>query len=94
MSKISDSPDGSPEAEKHTSAGLITPQTMADHKATWWVYAGPEKIRHTRHMRGTWGYDVTCSCGRFETRTGGGTRAYVAGQLWDHRYDEQFERAS
>ena len=48
-----------------------TARVMREHRATWWVYAGDELIRHTAAMRGTWGYEVKCSCG-WQTRTGGG----------------------
>ena len=62
---------------------------MTKHRATWWVYVEPgnidTRIRHTAQMRGTWGYDVTCSCG-WDSRTGGGTRRYVASTLEDHRW--------
>ena len=59
---------------------------MTGHRATWWVYAGTERIRHTAAMRGSWGYDVTCSCG-WDSKTGGALRRYVAGKLEDHRDD-------
>jgi hypothetical protein len=43
---------------------LIKPATMREHRATWWVWSGGEKIRHTASMRGHWpGWDVACSCG-------------------------------
>ena len=76
------------------SLGLITPQTMREHRARWFVYAGPsggpfEKIPHNSKMRGSWaGYDVTCSCG-WESCTGGAIRSYVADKLDDHRFDVQ-----
>jgi hypothetical protein len=70
--------------------GLITEETMREHRATWWVYAGRERIRHTHHMRGTWGYDVTCSCGRWESHTGGATRGTVQRALDDHRLEAQW----
>jgi hypothetical protein len=56
------------------------------HRATWWVHAGTGRIRHTAAMRGSWGYDVTCSCG-WDSRTGGGLRRYVAELLGQHRDD-------
>jgi hypothetical protein len=62
------------------------PETMQAHRATWFVYAGDEKIRHNAQMRGQWGYDVTCSCG-WESRTGGGLKRYVSDQLWQHRFE-------
>lgn len=70
------------------SLGLVTDETMREHRATWWVYAGRERIRRTARMRGTWGYDVTCSCG-WDSSTGGGTRNYVQDKLDDHRWDAQ-----
>lgn len=70
-------------------AHLITPRTRARHRATWWVYTAPgQRIRHESTMRGTWGYDVTCSC-TWDSRTGGATRGSVADALWGHRYEMQ-----
>jgi hypothetical protein len=76
------------------SLGLITDETMREHRARWLVWAGPaggprEKIPHTANMRGHWpGWDVACSCG-WESCTGGATRSYVASKLDDHRFDAQ-----
>lgn len=78
--------------------GLITGQTMREHRARWYVYAGGhgtplEKTPHAATMRGHWpGFDVTCSCG-WESRTGGATRRSVADMLDDHRLDAQAARA-
>lgn len=58
--------------------------TATAHRATWWVYAGRDRIRHTAQMRGTWDYDVTCSCG-WDSATGGALRRYVAEKLDGHR---------
>lgn len=75
---------------------LIAPETMRGHRARWFVYVGEgatrAKIPHTATMRGQWGYDVTCSCGEFETRTGGATRKYIEDELWMHRYSAQSEQ--
>ena len=54
---------------------------------SWFVYAGSEKIPHTRSMAGTWGYDATCSCG-WETRTGGATRSCVEEEVQFHKSSE------
>jgi hypothetical protein len=54
------------------------------HRISWFVYAGRERIRHTAMMRGTWGYDATCSCG-WDSRTGGALRRYVADLVADHK---------
>lgn len=70
-------------------SSLISAETMKAHRATWYVWAGGVKMPRQATMRGTWGYDVTCSCGEFETRTGGVTRRYVEGELWVHRYMAQ-----
>lgn len=58
--------------------------SKAQHRITWWVWAGSEKIRRTAKMRGTWGYDVTCSCG-WETRTGGAVRSYIESEVYLHK---------
>ena len=68
---------------------MITEETKKNHRGIWFVYAGTELIRRTAQMRGTWPYEVKCSCGNFETRTGGGTAGYCKQQLEDHRYDVQ-----
>ena len=56
------------------------------HRITWWVYAGSERIRRTAAMRGTWGYDATCSCG-WDTHTGGATRGYVQREVDFHKWE-------
>ena len=70
---------------------LISPETMAEHKATWFVYAGDERIRFQQTMRGTWDFDVVCSCG-WDSRIGGGTRTACRRALDDHRSDAQFDK--
>jgi hypothetical protein len=72
-------------------AASFTPEIMKAHRGTWYVYAGTEKIRYQATMRGQWGYDVECSCGRFSTNTGGAVRRYVEDELWDHRFSMQTE---
>ena len=70
---------------------FISAETLRDHRATWWVYAGTERIRYQKTMRGQWGYDVTCSCG-WDSITGGGLKRYVADRLFDHRHDAEIDR--
>lgn len=72
-----------------SASALFSAETLKAHRATWWVWADGVKMRHQASMRGSWGYDVTCSCGEFETRTGGGTRNYVESELWFHRYEAE-----
>jgi hypothetical protein len=62
------------------------------------VYAGDEKIRHTSHMRGEWGYDFKCSCG-YESRTGGAVKSYVRDlidrhKIEDHGYQTEYSYKS
>ena len=57
-----------------------------EHRITWWVYAGRERIRRTATMRGRWGYDATCSCG-WDAHTGGATRASVQRAVEDHKWE-------
>ena len=59
--------------------------TETKHRIRWYVYAGDEMIPHTASMRGTWGYDVKCSCG-WESRTGGATRTSVERDVWFHKH--------
>ena len=76
------------------SLGLITDETMREHRARWFVYAGGygqplTKIPHTASMRGHWpGYDVECSCG-WKSRTGGAIKRSVQDALDDHRYSAE-----
>jgi hypothetical protein len=74
-------------------SSLITPETMQAHRATWWAYAGGQRIRREKTMRGQWSFDVTCSC-RWDSRIGGGVRSAVEEALGDHRYDEQIKKES
>jgi len=69
---------------------VLTPETMRAHQARWYVYGDGERLRHTSAMRGTWGWDVECSCG-WQSRTGGGLRRHVEDQLWQHRWEAQEE---
>lgn len=62
----------------------VTETQIAEHRITWFVWAGNEKIRRTATMRGSWGYDVECSCGQ-KSRTGGATLGYMKGQVYDHK---------
>ena len=70
----------------------FSPEVMKAHRATWFVYAGSERIPHTATMRGQWGYDVECSCG-WSTTTGGAIKRYVADELWAHRFSAESETA-
>jgi len=69
---------------------LISSETLKAHRARWFVWAGGVKIRRNSKMRGSWGYDVTCSCG-WESKTGGATYGTVEDALFDHRHDAQIE---
>jgi hypothetical protein len=74
------------------ATSLITPETMREHRARWFVYIGNrERIPVQSSMRGRWpgGFDVVCSCGEWESRTGGATRRSVADELWSHRFSAQ-----
>ena len=79
------------------SVTSVSPETMREHRATWWVYTGAvvkgrrERIRRQARMRGAWpGYDVTCSCG-YETRLGA-TYGSVARDLLAHRLLAQYQK--
>ena len=58
--------------------------TTTEHRITWWVWAGSEKIRRTSKMRGTWGYDASCACG-WETRTGGAVKRCISDEIYYHK---------
>lgn len=78
---------------------MITPETMREHRATWFVWSGDGSaayprtmIRHQATMMGTWGWDATCSCGQWASKTGGATKRSVEEALWFHRLDAQAEK--
>jgi hypothetical protein len=62
--------------------------TSTKPRITWWVWAWngerSEKMRHTAAMRGTWGWDASCSCG-WETSTGGAIKRCVADEVYFHK---------
>jgi len=71
------------------STKLVPTTTKANIK--WFVYAGNEKIRYNKTMRGVWGYDATCSCG-WESKTGGAIRSSVEAEVYAHkRFDHEYE---
>lgn len=55
------------------------------HRMRWFVWAEGQRFPHKATMRGTWGYDVECSCGDFATRTGGATLGYIRNEIWLHK---------
>jgi hypothetical protein len=66
----------------------------------WFVWAGDVKMPYESSMRGTWGWDATCSCG-WQTRTGGAVRSSVLESVQDHKkyehgyeYDFQYDFAA
>lgn len=59
---------------------------LSGHRGRWYVYAGRERIPHTSAMRGTWGFDVVCSCG-WDSQTGGATRGSVERDFDSHKFD-------
>jgi N6-adenosine-specific RNA methylase IME4 len=63
----------------------MTEAATTEHRIRWYVWAGGQRLPRTARMRGTWGYDVECSCG-WQTRTGGATRKYVEDQVWLHKH--------
>ena len=80
------------------SVTTISPETMREHRATWWVYTGAmidgrrERIRRQARMRGVWpGYDVTCSCG-WESDPCGVTCGSAAKDLMVHRMLAQYRK--
>jgi hypothetical protein len=74
----------------HILSKYLSPETKKAHRATWYVWSGGEKMRAASTMRGTWGWDATCSCGRWQSHTGGATRGSVEDALYDHRRDAEF----
>lgn len=69
--------------------GIIRPETMKAHRMSWFVYADGQRMPRQSSMRGQWGYDVVCSCGNFETHTGGATKTYIDDEIFAHRFSEQ-----
>lgn len=58
--------------------------TTMKHRITWFVVVDGVPHRHKTTMRGSWGYDVTCSCG-WQTRTGGAVRRYIREEIDIHK---------
>ena len=57
----------------------------------WFVYAGEEKIRYNKTMRGQWGYEASCSCW-WETRSGGAVRSSIQWEIETHKvYDHGYK---
>lgn len=73
----------------HILGKYLSPETKKAHRATWYSWASGEKMRATATMRGTWGWDAVCSCGRWESHTGGATRGTVEDALYDHRREAE-----
>ncbi len=56
------------------------------HRMRWFVWAEGVRMPRTAMMRGTWGYDVECSCGEFATNTGGATLGHIRSEIWHHKW--------
>lgn len=72
------------------TGSMISDEILKAHRAAWYVWSGGVKMRRTAKMMGSWGYDVTCSCG-WESKTGGATRTSVEDAFFDHRLDAQID---
>jgi hypothetical protein len=66
--------------------------TATEHRISWFAYADGKRIPRTASMRGTWGYDVTCSCG-WDSRTGGATKSYLTAEVQLHKILERIEQS-
>jgi hypothetical protein len=60
------------------------PETVPAPRIRWFAVTEGQRIPATSTMRGTWGWDATCSCG-WDTRTGGATRSYVREEVRLHK---------
>lgn len=49
----------------------------------WFAVYDGQRYRRQASMRGTWGWDVVCTCG-WDSRTGGATRTSVLRDIDDH----------
>lgn len=63
------------------------------HSIRWFVYVPDANgrsamIPHSSTMRGSWAYDVKCSCG-WSTNTGGATRSYLTDEVRWHKIVEE-----
>lgn len=61
--------------------------TTRPPRIRWFVWAGGERIPHTRSMAGTWGWDAECECGWY-SGTGGAVRRSVQTDIDLHRLTE------
>ena len=53
----------------------------------WFAVSMGERIPATKSMRGTWGWDATCSCG-WDSKTGGAIRSSVEQDVRLHKIME------
>lgn len=59
--------------------------TSTTHKISWFAYVAPgEMIPCNSQMRGTWAYDIKCSCG-WESKTGGAVKTYITEEARFHK---------
>ncbi len=58
------------------------------HRIRWYVVLPSGRLPHTAQMRGTWAYDVVCSCG-WDSHTGGGTLTYLRSLVTEHKWDAE-----
>lgn len=56
----------------------------APARIRWFAVAEGLRIPATATMRGSWGWDATCTCG-WDSRTGGATKTYVQGEVRTHK---------
>ena len=64
---------------------MSTKITTEKVKISWWaIPQGGERMPRQASMRGTWGWDASCSCG-WDSRTGGAVFREVRRAVNEHK---------
>jgi hypothetical protein len=56
------------------------------HVIHWFVVLDGKRLPRQATMRGTWGYDATCSCG-WDSKVGGGTLRHIRDKVSEHKWE-------
>jgi hypothetical protein len=69
---------------RSTGAKMKIYPTDQKIKISWFGVSMGQRVPANKMMRGTWGWDATCSCG-WDSKTGGGVRSWVKEEVELHK---------